>query len=126
MITIDPGSPTSPTEQIRSQLAALIRTGVLAQDSRLPPVRQLAADLRVAVGTVAKAYKELENAGLIRTGRAAGTRVNPGQTTTPPVLAAAQAFIGVAREAALTLQEAQGILAAGWTPDLQESDQGPG
>src|SRR5699024_4866113 len=103
-ITVDPNSPSPPTEQVRSQLAALIRTGELAPDARLPTVRQLAADLRIAIGTVARAYKELENAGLIRTGRAAGTRVNPGQATAPPVLTAAQAFISVAREAALTLE----------------------
>lgn len=120
MIVVDPAASTSPTEQIRSQLAGLIRTGELGEDTRLPTVRQLAADLRVAVGTVAKAYKELESAGLIRTGRAAGTRVNPGHATTTPVLAAARALARSAQEAGLGLQEAQGILTAQWnSPDQQ-------
>lgn len=115
MITLDPASPIPPAEQIRSQLAALVRTGQLVEDTRLPTVRQLAADLRVAAGTVAKAYKELENVGLIRTGRAAGTRVNSGYVTAPPVLNAAQVFIRTALDAGLSLDEAQGILATGWT-----------
>lgn len=114
MITVDPASPTSPAEQIRSQLAALILVGELAGDARMPTIRQLAADLRVAAGTVAKAYKELENAGLIRTGRAAGTRVNAGQKTAGPVLTGAEGFIRAARQAGLSLEEAQGILTAGW------------
>ncbi|NVN00263.1 GntR family transcriptional regulator [Arthrobacter sp. SDTb3-6] len=114
MITLDPASPTSPAEQIRSQLEALIRTGQLAEDTRLPTVRQLAADLRVAAGTVAKAYKELESVGLIRTGRAAGTRVNSGFVTASPVLNAAQVFTRLAIDAGLSLDEAQGIVATGW------------
>ncbi len=117
MITVDPASPTSPAEQIRSQLAALIRLGELVADARMPTIRQLAADLRVAAGTVAKAYKELENAGLIRTGRAAGTRVNVGQATGEPVLGGANHFMRAAHQSGLSLQEAQEILAAAWDAD---------
>ncbi|MBG6181862.1 GntR family transcriptional regulator [Arthrobacter sp. CAN_A1] len=121
MISVDPTSSISPTEQIRSQLEALIRTGQLTKDSRLPTVRQLAVDLRVAIGTVAKAYKELEHVGMIRTGRAAGTRVNAGFVTTPPVLAAAQAFARTAIDAGLDLDQARGILATGWGSYVKSS-----
>jgi GntR family transcriptional regulator len=114
MIRVDPGSAVSPVQQIRSQLAAQIRSGNLEPDSRLPTVRQLAADLRVAPGSVAKAYKELESAGLIRTARAAGTRVNPGQTTTKPLVRAAEELATQATNEGLTLEEAQGILAHAW------------
>lgn len=114
MITVDPGAPVPPTEQIRSQLAALIQGGDLPAETRLPPVRQLAADLRVAVGTVAKAYRELEAAGMIRTGRAAGTRVNPGHATAVPTLAEARAFAAAARRAGMSLDDARGILASCW------------
>ena len=115
MISVDPTSPTSPVEQIRSQLAAQIRAGQLAADTRLPPVRQLAADLRVAAGSVAKAYKDLEAAGLVRTARAAGTRVNPGQVTTRPLLGAAEELARTAQREGLSLSEAQGLLAHAWT-----------
>jgi DNA-binding transcriptional regulator YhcF (GntR family) len=74
-VTVDTTSPTPPYEQIRAQLAQLIQHGVLATDDRLPPVRQLASDLGLAVGTVARAYRELEAAGLVRSRRGAGTRV---------------------------------------------------
>ena len=76
-IVVDTASPTPPFEQIRAQLAALIRRGELAPDQRLPPVRQLAADLGLAVGTVARAYRELELTGQVTSRRGGGTRVAP-------------------------------------------------
>lgn len=74
-VSVDTTGPTPPYEQIRAQLAQLIQHGVLATGDRLPPVRQLASDLGLAVGTVARAYQELEAAGLARSRRGAGTRV---------------------------------------------------
>jgi GntR family transcriptional regulator len=68
-------SPVPPYEQIRSQLDELIRTGGLLPGERLPPLRQLAADLGLAVGTVARAYRELELAGQVSSRRGGGTRV---------------------------------------------------
>ncbi|MDO0912589.1 GntR family transcriptional regulator [Streptomyces sp. DT2A-34] len=76
-LRVDTTSPVPPYEQIRAQLAALISTGRLSEGERLPTVRQLAADLGLATGTVARAYRELEAASLIRTRRGAGTRVAP-------------------------------------------------
>jgi GntR family transcriptional regulator len=58
-------SPVPPYEQLREQIAGLVATGDLPPGSRLPPVRQLAADLGIASGTVARAYRELDEAGLI-------------------------------------------------------------
>ena len=52
-VTVDVLDPTPPYEQLRRQLADLIGSGVLSAGDRLPPVRQLAADLGLAVGTVA-------------------------------------------------------------------------
>ncbi|MFF4044014.1 GntR family transcriptional regulator [Streptomyces sp. NPDC001816] len=74
-VRVDTTSPVPPYEQIRAQLAALITTGRLPEGERLPTVRQLAADLGLAAGTVARAYRELEAASLILTRRGAGTRV---------------------------------------------------
>ncbi|MEV4724242.1 GntR family transcriptional regulator, partial [Micromonospora humida] len=62
-IRINPSSAVPPFEQVRQQIAELIRWGVLAEGQRLPTVRQLAADLGLANGTVARAYQELEAAG---------------------------------------------------------------
>lgn len=69
--------PTPPFEQVRRQLAELIAAGGMRPGERLPPVRQLAGDLGLAVGTVARAFRELEVAGLVVTRRGGGTRVAP-------------------------------------------------
>jgi DNA-binding transcriptional regulator YhcF (GntR family) len=76
-IVVDTASPTPPYEQIRAQLAALIRRHELEPGQRLPPVRQLAADLSLAAGTVARAYRELELSGHVVTRRGGGTTVTP-------------------------------------------------
>src|SRR5689334_18906394 len=64
---LDPTSAIPPYEQVRARIAGLARDGVLPAGSRLPTVRQLAGDLGLAVNTVARAYRELETAGLVET-----------------------------------------------------------
>ena len=68
-------SHVPPFEQVREQLERLIATGSLAAGTRLPTVRQLASDLSLAPNTVARAYRELESAGLIETHGRRGTIV---------------------------------------------------
>jgi GntR family transcriptional regulator len=74
-LTVTPDDPTPPYEQLRRQLVDLIEGGQLVGGERLPPLRQLAGDLGLAVGTVARTYRELEAAGLVRSRRGGGTRV---------------------------------------------------
>lgn len=74
-LVVDATDPTPPYEQLRRQLSDLIGAGVLLPGTRLPPLRQLAADLGLAVGTVARTYRELEAAGLVASRRGGGTRV---------------------------------------------------
>lgn len=78
MLTVDPGSAVPPYEQIRSQIEAMVATGTLAPGDRLPSIRQLAHDLGIAAGTVARAYTELESAGLVVSRRRTGTVVADG------------------------------------------------
>ena len=75
-LVVDTADPTPPYEQLRRQLADLIGAGVLEPGTRLPPLRQLAADLGLAVGTVARSYRELEVAGLVVSRRGGGTKVS--------------------------------------------------
>jgi DNA-binding transcriptional regulator YhcF (GntR family) len=101
-LRLDLSSAVPPYEQVRQQLADLITHGVLAAGEKLPPVRQLAADLGLAKGTVARAYQELESAGLVVTRRAAGTQVAVTTPRSPAARAAAlaqrtQAFVQAAR-----------------------------
>lgn len=83
-IVIDLATATPPYEQVQTQIAALIAVGELPAGARLPTVRSLAADLGVAAGTVARAYKELEAAGLVSTNRRQGTVVGASQQPRPP------------------------------------------
>lgn len=112
MIVVDPAAASTPFEQIRSQIADAIRAGELPAEARLPSIRQLAADLRVAAGTVAKAYSSLETEGLIESSRARGTRVRPGQAHPHDVRDAARRFVEAT--GSLTLDEALGAVRAAW------------
>lgn len=87
-VVVDLGSAEPPFEQVRAQLAGLIGAGKLLPGERLPTVRALAADLGLAVNTVARAYKELEAAGLVETRRRAGTVVASGAHTADVAVAA--------------------------------------
>jgi DNA-binding transcriptional regulator YhcF (GntR family) len=73
MVSVDVTSPTPAYEQIRAQVEALVNSGALAVGTRLPPIRQLAQDLELAPGTVAKAYALLERSGVASTHRRRGT-----------------------------------------------------
>ncbi|MEI2777810.1 MAG: hypothetical protein V9G19_17970 [Tetrasphaera sp.] len=52
VLDVDLGSPVPPYEQLRAQLATMITCGTLPAGHRLPPIRQLAADLGLATGTI--------------------------------------------------------------------------
>ncbi|MDX2849214.1 GntR family transcriptional regulator [Actinacidiphila glaucinigra] len=76
MIVIDSASPVPPFEQLRAQLARQIQDRTLAVGTQLPTIRRLAADLGLAVNTVGRAYRALEEAGLIETRGRAGSFVS--------------------------------------------------
>jgi GntR family transcriptional regulator len=70
--------------QIMDQVRQLVASGELQQGDQLPTVRQLAADLRINWNTVARAYKLLDEAGLISTQQGRGTYIweAPSEVTT--------------------------------------------
>jgi GntR family transcriptional regulator len=105
MITVDSTSPTPPVEQLRLQISGMIRSGDLVAGERMPTVRQLAQDLGLARGTVARAYSSLEADGLLETGRALGTRVAEGQVTATRTTKAARSLVAVARSEGLDLED---------------------
>ncbi len=104
IVSVDPKSPVPPFEQLRTAIRHLVVTGALPVGSRLPTVRQLAADLGLAPGTVARAYRELEGEGIIESRRGHGTHVRG--VPPPPnaaqrrrrIRAAATAYAAVAAE----------------------------
>jgi GntR family transcriptional regulator len=64
--------------QIVSQVKYLIASGRLAPGEELPPIRVLAERLLINPNTVARAYRELEVAGLVTKRRTTGTYVSGG------------------------------------------------
>ncbi len=77
-IQISPGSKDPIYTQIVEQISQAIFKGTLAVGDKLPPVRKLATELVINPNTVAKAYTQLEQAGLVSTRTGSGTFVlNP-------------------------------------------------
>ncbi|AFV03456.1 Transcriptional regulator, GntR family [Dehalobacter sp. UNSWDHB] len=64
-------------EQIKEKLKALIISGVLKPNERVPSVREMAQSLTINPNTIQKAYKDLELEGYIYAIRAKGSFVTP-------------------------------------------------
>ena len=65
MITINYRDPRPVYEQIMDELRKLIISGALAEDEKLPSVRDLARQLAINPNTIQRAYRELEQSGYI-------------------------------------------------------------
>jgi GntR family transcriptional regulator len=75
MLRINESSPIPIYLQIVEEIRLMILGKTFATDDRLPSIRQIAADLKVNPNTVAKAFQELENRGLIYFRRGQGAFV---------------------------------------------------
>jgi len=80
-IRVDDQSERSIYEQIVAQVQEAVATGRLRPGERVQTVRQLADDLDIAPGTVARAYGELERLGVVVTDGARGTRIAPQRSS---------------------------------------------
>ena len=74
-----------------------VRAGALPPGTRLPTVRELAGQLGVATNTVARAYRELESAGIVETRGRFGTFISRFDPTDAAMAAAARDYVTVAR-----------------------------
>ena len=72
-ISNDDGTPIY--QQVISQVRLLIASGRLNEGDQLPTVRGLAEQLLVNPNTIARAYRELEAAGVVKSRRGAGVFV---------------------------------------------------
>lgn len=61
--------------QINDQIKHMVASGQLKPGDQLPTVRQLAADLRINFNTVARAYRMLDEEGIISTQHGRGTYI---------------------------------------------------
>jgi GntR family transcriptional regulator len=108
-IIVDADSGLAPWRQVHDQIARAIAVGALAEGTRLPPIRQLARDLGLAAGTVARAYRVLEDTGFVATARARGTTVTGhviASTQQTLLHNAAVEFATIARELGVPLTTA--------------------
>ena len=78
LLRVEPKSDVPLYRQIMSAIQARIAAGRLKVGDRLPAVRELAVDLRINPNTVARAYRELDRLGIVRTRGAAGSFVRAG------------------------------------------------
>ncbi|HIF00766.1 MAG TPA: GntR family transcriptional regulator [Planctomycetes bacterium] len=73
-ISQDDGTPIY--QQVVSQVKLLVSSGRLDQGEQLPAVRKLAEQLLINPNTVARAYRELESAGVVVSRRGSGVFVS--------------------------------------------------
>ena len=126
MSSINLDGPGLPSEQIYHQVRAIILSGSLGTGEKLPPVRQLARDLGVATGTVAKVYKQLEQEGLVVSRAGGGTRVSSSVPAPPAaVLQAARKLAEVASAVGLSLEAAVGAVQVSWPAASSAADLSP-
>ena len=80
-IRIDKASRIPIYDQIKEQIKGLIHSGLVKTGDQLPTIRELSVDLSVNFNTVALAYRDLVNEGVIITERGIGTFVakTPGE-----------------------------------------------
>ena len=116
IVRVHPASGVPIYLQIELQIKNAIAAQAVREDDPLPPVRKLAAEIRVNPNTVARAYQNLERDGVIRTVQGGGCYVN-GQT--PKLLKTeklrrlrplAAQFAVEARQLLLTREEAMRLL----------------
>ena len=93
-LDVERGSDVPISTQIYWQLAFQIDSGRLQPGSRLPPVRELGAALRVNPNTIRAVYRRLADAGYITTRHGAGTHV----ADRPPLRRGNEALAGIVAE----------------------------
>ncbi|MCR3722738.1 MULTISPECIES: GntR family transcriptional regulator [Prauserella salsuginis group] len=113
LVGVDPESKVPPYEQVRTEIATKINDGALAVGTKLPTVRSLAAEVGIAANTIARAYRELEEAGLIETKGRSGTFVAAtGDRTRIRARDAARRYADTAHKLGLSDDEAIAIVTA--------------
>src|SRR3954463_13147307 len=75
-IHVSPHDGLPVYKQIFNQVKYLVASGRLAPGEELPPIRTLAEQLVVNPNTIARAYRELETAGVVTKRRTSGTYVS--------------------------------------------------
>ncbi|WP_341872792.1 GntR family transcriptional regulator [Pseudoclavibacter terrae] len=114
-LTSPSGGVIRSAEQIYDYFKGLIVSGRLGAGDKLPTVRQSTIDLEVALGTAAKAYKMLEQEGLVVSRGRAGTRVAESGALLPgDVAAQVRATVASAKRHGVARDDVASALRAYW------------
>jgi DNA-binding transcriptional regulator YhcF (GntR family) len=105
-VRVDPHAARPLFDQLRTQIIDGVRDGKLPPGTRLPTVRELAGKLSLAVNTVARAYRELETAGILETRGRFGTFVARADPADAAMATAAHAFVSAAQALGIDKGEA--------------------
>jgi len=97
--------------QVMEQIEQLVEAGVLQPGDQLPTVRALAQELRVNFNTIARAYRLLDEAGIISTQQGRGTYILEARASEKPEDIRAQAL------ETLSQRFLQDALRLGYQPD---------
>ncbi|MCW2757677.1 MAG: HTH-type transcriptional repressor yvoA [Nocardioidaceae bacterium] len=112
-LAIDASADAPPYAQVREQVVEQVDDGTLPAGTRLPPVRQLATELGLAANTVARAYRELEERGVIETRGRAGSFVR-GASVDRVAREAALSYVERSRALGLTGEQAVELVRSLW------------
>ncbi len=77
-IEIDPGSSRPIFEQVTDQIKFAIAAGTVRAEEMIPSVRDLSKQLAINPNTVARAYRQLQDEGILSLRRGMGLAVNEG------------------------------------------------
>lgn len=94
--------------QLMEQVKHAIETGALRAGEQLPTIRKVAADLVMNPNTAARAYRELEQAGIIEVRHGAGAFASPTSTRPPKLLQKARSVVQVCIERLSAIGLAEG------------------
>lgn len=119
IIAVDPDRALPVYEQVREQVARMVAAGTLGPGVQLPTIRQLAHDLGLAKGTVAKAYELLESDSVIETRGRKGSFVletdpRPVAEQRAGLTDAADALVVVARQLGADEETALAAVRRAW------------
>ncbi len=90
MFVIDNSSKTPIYEQIKTQILALVSSGVLKPGDKLPSLRSLSSSMSLNINTIKKVFSELENDGVIISVLGSGSYVSDDAVRNPKILEKAE------------------------------------
>lgn len=112
-LVVEEDRAEAPYSQVVNRLAAAIGEGELPRGLKLPSVRALAGELGLAVNTVAKAYRQLENETLVETRGRNGTVVL-GHSAGDELTREIEELVTAAKSRGLRLEEVLGEIRRAW------------